>query len=228
MFKKSRNIDLVLCIDATSSMGPCIENVRNNAKKFYEDFSQVMTNEYNSEITSLRVQVVVFRDLECDEEALEKSEFFELPEDTELFEKYLNGIVPRGGGDFKESGLEALYTAMTTEWEAKYPSDRQVIVLFTDSDAIDFGEKSKRTGYPSIVEEKTFINTWACALGNSNTMQNACKRLVMFAPAHTVYEDKIQRVLDRSHYCVVSPLKGMADISFDAIIKQLCASVSSR
>ena len=32
-----RKIDIVMCIDATSSMGPCIDNVRNHAKSFYRE-----------------------------------------------------------------------------------------------------------------------------------------------------------------------------------------------
>ena len=225
--KKERNIDIVFCIDATSSMGPCIENVRKNATKFYQDFTETMQTGYNSEVTGLRVQVVVFRDLECDEEALKKSEFFELPNDAGLFEKFLNDITPRGGGDYKESGLEALYEAMTTDWVAKGYNDRQVIVLFTDADAIDFKEKSKRTGYPETFTEEDFIKTWVCALGNKNKLQERCKRLVMFAPANTVYEKKVQKKLNRSQFSVVAPQKGMSDIGFDSIIKLLCASASS-
>ena len=138
---KERNIDIVMCIDATSSMGPCIDNVRRNAKQFYNDFVNVMTTQYNSDVSSVRVQVIVFRDLECDMEAMVKSEFFELPEDDDLFERFLNNIQPLGGGDYKESGLEALYEAMTTDWIARSTNDRQVILLFTDSDAIGFTEK---------------------------------------------------------------------------------------
>jgi hypothetical protein len=47
--KKERNVDVVFCIDATSSMGPCIENVRNHARRFYQDFMYTMTNDYNSD-----------------------------------------------------------------------------------------------------------------------------------------------------------------------------------
>lgn len=224
--KKERNIDIVLCIDATSSMGPCIDNVRRNATKFYQDFTSTMINQYDSEIDGLRVQVIVFRDLECDEDAIVKSEFFELPEDSDLFERYLSGIKPRGGGDFKESGLEALYTAMTTDWIAKGSNDRQVIVLFTDADAIDFKEKRDRTGYPNICGEGEFLAAWACALGNRNKLQERCKRLVMFAPAGSVYQT-LQGKLNRSQHSIVSPQKGMSDISFDDIIKLLCASASS-
>ncbi len=223
---KDRKIDIVFCIDATSSMGPCIDNVRNHAKNFYRDFTTTMTKEYSTNITSLRVQIIVFRDLECDVDALVKSEFFELPMDAPYFEDYLNRITPRGGGDYKESGLEALYTAMTTKWEAKGTNDRQVIVLFTDADAIDFGEKSKRDGYPTVCDSDKFHLTWSAKLGNLNTIQERSKRLVMFAPAKSVYAS-IQSMLNRSQLSVVAPQLGMSDISFDAIIKIICASASS-
>lgn len=225
--KKEKNIDIVFCIDATSSMGPCIDNVRRNATKFYQEFTDKMENEYNNEITALRVQVIVFRDLECDTEALVKSEFFELPNDTILFETFLNGIEPKGGGDYKESGLEALYTAMTTEWTAKRDGDRQVIVLFTDADAIDFTEKRNRTGYPNLFNESEFYTTWACATGNKNKLQERCKRLVMFGPARSIYQTKLESTLNRSQLSIVAPQKGMSDISFDAIIKLICASASA-
>jgi hypothetical protein len=224
---KERNIDIVMCIDATSSMGPCIDNVRKNAKKFYTDFVDVMTNQYNSDVTSLRVQVIVFRDLECDMEGLVKSEFFELPEDDDLFERFLNGIQPLGGGDYKESGLEALYEAMTTDWIARSTNDRQVILLFSDSDAIGFTEKRNRPGYPNNFDEAQFLSAWMCKLGNRNKLSERGKRLVMFAPAKSIYEDRLQKNMNRSQFKPVLPMKGMSDITFDEVIKILCASASA-
>ena len=224
---KERNIDIVMCIDATSSMGPCIDNVRQNAKKFYNDFVNVMTNEYQSDVSSVRVQVIVFRDLECDMEAMVKSEFFELPEDNTLFERFLNNIQPLGGGDYKESGLEAIYEAMTTDWIARGTNDRQVILLFTDSDAIDFTEKRNRPGYPNNFDYTQFLSAWMCKLGNRNKLSERGKRLVMFAPAKSVYEAKLQPVMNRSQFKPVLPMMGMSDITFDEVIKMLCASASA-
>lgn len=185
-----------------------------------------MQTEYNSEVTGVRIQVIVFRDLECDVEALEKSEFFELPNDTKLFEDYLNGIVPRGGGDYKESGLEALFTAMTTDWKAKKNGDRQVIILFSDADAIDFNEKRNRTDYPDMCNKDDFLKAWNCSLlGNQTKLQKRNQRLVMFAPAKSVYE-KLQSELGKSWFNSVESQKGMADVSFEDIMKLLCASVA--
>ncbi len=225
--KKERNIDIVFCIDATSSMGPCIENVRRNATLFYRDFVDKMTNSYNSEVSSLRIQIITFRDLESDVDAIVKSEFFELPADTALFERYLNGITPRGGGDYKESGLEALYAAMTTEWETKRPNDRQVIVLFTDADAIGFGEKAARTGYGNMVNKDKLYNTWFGNLGNYNTLNEMGKRLVLFAPSGSLYDTVLNKSYNRSTFCAVTAQNGMADVSFNTILDIICASASA-
>lgn len=221
-----RKIDIVMCIDATSSMGPCIDNVRNHAKSFYREVVNKMQTEYASTVTELRIQVITFRDLECDVDAIQQSEFFELPSDTDLFERYLNSITPRGGGDYKESGLEALYTAMTTKWTARGAKDRQVIVLFTDADAIGFDEKRNRTGYPNECDESTFLMTWNCQRGNLNTLTDRSKRLLMYAPDNTKYSE-IVRYMKRSIHRSVVPQNGMADVGFDDIIKMLCASASS-
>ena len=223
---KERKIDIVMCIDGTSSMGPCIENVRNHAKTFYKDVVTKMKTEYNSEVTELRIQVVTFRDLECDVDAIVTSEFFELPSDTDYFERYLNSVTPRGGGDLKESGLEALYTAMTTTWQSKGMNDRQIILLFTDADAIDFGEKKGRLGYPEICDDVTFYMTWACQLGNLNKLSERAKRLIIYSPTNTVYS-KLVGSMNRSEHRAVVPQNGMADIRFEEIIKMICASASA-
>lgn len=224
--KKEKNVDIVMCIDATSSMGPCIDNVKANAKNFHKIFKEKMQNEYNTEIEALRIQVITFRDLECDVDALVKSEWFELPADDDVFERYIDKITPSGGGDYKESGLEALYTAMTTDWKARRGCDRQIIVLFTDADAIGFGEKSKAIGYPDMVSQSLILKTWGCQLGNANTLQEKSKRLVIFAPGNSIYDD-LTSTLDRSQIVHVTSQNGMADISFDAIVKMICASAST-
>ena len=54
-----------------------------------------------------------------------------------------------------------------------------------------------------------------------------CKRAVIFAPAGSNYEGLVQQ-MRRVTFQPVDPGCGMADISFDAIIKQIAASVSSR
>lgn len=224
--QKERKIDIVMCIDATSSMGPCIDNVRANAKTLYSQFVDKMKTEYNSVVEELRLQIVTFRDLECDVNAIVKSEWFELPTDNARFQRCLDAISARGGGDYKESGLEAFFTAMNTDWSAKGQDDRQVIVLFTDADAIDFDEKKNRTGYETMCNADLFYSTWLCMRGNLNKMTERGKRGVFFAPADTVYSNLVKTMNRTIHYAVV-PQNGMADVKFDDIIKMLCSSASS-
>ena len=49
----------------------------------------------------------------------------------------------------------------------------------------------------------------------------------MFAPAKSIYEDRLQKNMNRSQFKPVLPMKGMADITFDEVIKILCASASA-
>ena len=44
IFGAKRNVDIVFCIDGTGSMSPCIDNVKNNAKRFYADFAKATTD----------------------------------------------------------------------------------------------------------------------------------------------------------------------------------------
>ena len=42
-FKMTYGVDLVFCIDATMSMDPVLDVVKNNALNFYQDFARVMS-----------------------------------------------------------------------------------------------------------------------------------------------------------------------------------------
>ena len=61
------NVDIVMCIDATGSMSPIIEEVKTNALSFYKKFVAEM-DEANKRVEQLRIKVIVFRDYECDTE----------------------------------------------------------------------------------------------------------------------------------------------------------------
>lgn len=227
VFGTKRNIDVVFCIDGTGSMAPCIESVKSNARRFHLEFVSAMT-EAGSAIDSMRVKVIVFRDYKDDgDQAMVESPFFELPTDTADFDKFLADISANGGGDNNENGLEALYFAMKSDFTTG-SKDRQVIVLFTDADALDLRDRAKEPGYPAdMVDEDGFIKTWACMSQDSSfKLREPNKRLVMFAPDKSKYKT-LKSKLNRSVFEPVSMSDGLGDIDFKDIIKIIAASASN-
>lgn len=229
-----RKIDIIFCIDGTGSMSPCIDAVKSNAKKFYMDFVEKMTNEYGSSVDELNIKVITFRDyMEDGNQAMVQSEWYDITAGDDVeYEKHLNGIIADGGGDEPENGLEALFYAMTSDWNAKGDKDRQVIVLFTDADAVPFGTHNGHPNYPAdMVDADGLLNTWMCirpAFLNQGDfkLKERCKRLLMFAPAGTIYET-MQGSYNRSQFIPVQMDAGLGDITFDEIIKTIAASASS-
>ena len=229
-----RKIDIIFCIDGTGSMAPCIDKVKMNAKKFYMDFVDKMTNEFGSSVEELNIKIITFRDYADDgKNAMVESEWFDLTAGDEIsYEKHLSGIVADGGGDDPENGLEALFFAMTSDWKANGEKDRQVIVLFTDIDAVPLGARKGSPDYPAnMVDDDGLLKTWMCIrpdfLSQADfKLKERCKRLVMFAPAGTVYE-KMQSKYNRSQFVPVQMDAGLGDMDFDDIIKIIAASASA-
>lgn len=227
IFGTKRNIDVVFCIDGTGSMAPCIESVKANARRFHLEFVSAMTD-LGSEIDSMRVKVIVFRDYHDDgDQAMVESPFFELPTDTADFEKFLSDVSANGGGDAPENGLEAIYYAMKSDFTTG-AKDRQVIVLFTDAEALDLKQRAGESGYPDdMVDDNGLIEMWACMAQDPGfKLRERNKRLVMFAPDGTKYK-ALKSKLNRSVFEPVNMEDGLGDIDFKDIIKIIAASASN-
>ncbi|MBO4963024.1 MAG: VWA domain-containing protein [Clostridia bacterium] len=230
---KERNVDIVFCFDGTGSMAPCLDNVKANARRFHQDLLQELTFQGDT-ITSLRVKVITFRDYKdegADGTAMEQSEFFELPGDVDLFDSYMEGVTHFGGGDYEENGLEALFTAMRSDFMATSKNDRQVIVLFTDAEALPLQERAAYTGYPTEMPKDLdeFISVWSNVQGSpySTKLNPRSKRMVLFAPAGTVYEN-LSATCDNTSFMAVDPGTGMEGLDFNAIVKIVAASIGGK
>lgn len=221
-----RNVDVVFCIDGTGSMAPCIEKVKMNARKLHLQFVSKMTD-MGSTIESMRVKVIVFRDYHDDgKNAMVESPFFELPDDNADFESFLSGIHANGGGDEPENGLEALYYAMKSDFTTG-AKDRQVIVLFTDSDALELREREGEENYPEdMVDEDGLTRTWACMVQDPDfKLREELKRLVVFAPAKTKYKE-LNAKLNRYYFEPVEMSEGLDEMDFEQIVTAIAASAS--
>ncbi len=220
-----RNIDIVFCIDGTGSMGKLIDDVKNNAKKFSSDLTDALL-ESNTNITSLRVKVITFRDYKYDDDAMEITPFFELPSDQADFEKAVDCIEAHGGGDNDENGLEALYYAMKSDFYTG-PKDRQIIVMFTDAGALELKARKTCRSYPSdMVDMEGLQTVWACTSQEGCALRSRLKRMVLFAPADTVYEKELTK-WGKVIFVPVDRSEGFEDVPFDMVITEIVKSATS-
>lgn len=181
------DVDLVLCIDATKSMDPIIQMVKNNAKRLPDDVLR-KAREKNKVIHSLRIKLLLFRDYIADgEHAIEMTDFMSMPAQKDAFCEAVNSIEAIGGGDEPEDGLEALAYAMASKWQQ--PSDRQkcrqIIVVWTDASTHKLGFGKSAPNYdPKLPVDFAELTNWWGDDPDSPTakMHYSSKRLLLFAP----------------------------------------------
>lgn len=229
--KKHRKLDIVMCIDGTGSMSPYLATVKKNAERFYQNLAAEMLTNNNTEIDMLRIKIIVFRDYANEgADAVSQTRFFELNTDMDRveFEKALADIKAQGGGDKPENGLEALYYAMTSDFVTGR-DDRQIIILFTDADALELKERAGCDGYPAdMVDHDGLINLWACASQDASIkLSERIRRMIVYAPEGTKYDD-LSKVMERMIFVPTRPEDGLSEIDFSAVIKIIAASASSK
>lgn len=214
-FSDDRNIDMVFCIDCSAGMDDHLDTVREKVKSFYMEYIMYFT-ERGSCIQSCRCKVIGFRNYETDgQDAMFQSRWFDISEveDTAEFDTFLSSLRGWGGGDERNSGLEALYCAMTTDWDTRNSRDRQIIVLFSNTDAVPLCTCRDQPDYPaSSVDMQEFLGVWHCKKDGHFNLNERAKRLVMIAPGKSIYEYDLLRNMNRSFF---SPFRD--DTGFSAI-----------
>ena len=113
-----KSVDIVLCLDTTSSMGPYIDGIRKMLIP--------MMKETIASFTDWRIGMVLFKDYF--DEYLNK--VIPFTTDFSLFQRNLNAIRVRGGGDIPEAVYEALY-----EGADKFPwaAESRMLILIGDA-----------------------------------------------------------------------------------------------
>ena len=100
-------VDIVVCFDATGSMRPYIDAVR--------EALIPMLNEMIADFASFRIGMVLYKDYYDDF----VNRVFPFTSDFGVFQRNLNAVRPGGGGDIPEAVYEALYEGATKfPWEA--------------------------------------------------------------------------------------------------------------
>jgi outer membrane protein OmpA-like peptidoglycan-associated protein len=131
--------DIVFLIDATGSMQPCINGVKDNIESFISNLS-----EDNTRIVDWRAKIIAYRDVNTDYNSYEDGYF---TSDKNNLKSQLSNVIASGGGDEPESTVESIHKAITeSEWRTD-ASVAKVVVCFTDAtnnDLISSAYKSKK------------------------------------------------------------------------------------
>ena len=216
------NIDIVMCIDCTNSMGGFLDNVKNSALKFYPDLKRVLRKE-NKEISELRIKVIAFRDFNTDgDNALSKTEFFKIPEQEDDFRNFINGLSPKGGGDGPKNGLEALALAMKSDWTTGGDKRRHVIVVWTDASTHPLETPITKNEYypqdmPANLDELT--NWWEDEQFRVMPSRTAT-RLVLLAPEASMWAEIGLNWANTIHYPAKAG-EGLTNLDYETILKTI-------
>ena len=220
------SVDVVLCLDGTGSMRSCIDAMKTSARELYAEIL-CQIDDYQKEIESVRLKLIVFRDYREDgRTAIEESPFFSLPDGADDLAGFVERIEMSGGGDPEENGLEALYYAMRSDFHTG-KRDRQVIILLTDADAHALGACRSEAGYPSdMVDEEGLIAGWeGTDPQNPTRLSRRKRRMMLFAPAYSKY----QELAERLEYCRFEPIEEPAALfareSLVDLAKMICYHV---
>lgn len=235
-FAIDTNVDIVFVIDATESMQPLLDKVKNLTLTFRDELEKGLSKN-KRKINKLRTKVIVYRDFYVDGQyAMEESPFYQLPEQTSAFHQFVSQIRAGGGGDEPENGLEALAVALRSNFVTDGTKKRHIIVLFTDASAhpLELQQEGVPGNYPPNMFKDLgeVYQFWGngqdmlgSSFGSSAQMIKDAKRLVLFAPNMYPWNDMemdlenvIRKDMDKGN--------GGRDLDLDDVIALVANSIA--
>ena len=218
MSQKTRNVDVVFCIDGSATMAPVMEGVKAMVKKFHSSLVEFLQG-HNDGIGSFRAKLIVFRDYGVDAMPVDVTPWFNLHRGEETFHQRLDDIVARGGSE-SSNGFEALYLAERSSFVSD-DHDRQIIVLITNADAIEMGARASSPKYPSEMGNLVDLVSMWMGLYDADPelrLRNRCHRLIIFAPEGAEYE-KLTSILDSSQFIPMPSKEELLDFDWDGVFR---------
>lgn len=218
------NVDIVMCIDCTGSMGDLLDTVKNNALKFYPDLCK-RCEEKGKEISELRIRAIAFRDFGCDsDDAVADTGFLDIPDEESDFKSFVTGLRPTGGGDEPENGLEALAMAIDSDWTTGGDKRRHVVVVWSDASTHPLGVGCENPTYPqNMPSDFDELTDWL-EDEQSGKMRKSAKRLVIFAPDASAWTEIGMNWTNTIHH----PAKagaGLEDVDYETILSTIVNSI---
>ena len=219
------NVDIVMCIDCTGSMGSLLDLVKKNALKFYPDLREACEAK-DKNIDELRIKVIAFRDYNADgSEGMHETQFFNIPAEEDRFKAFINGLEPNGGGDEPENGLEAVALAMNSDWTKGGDRRRHIIIVWSDASAHPLEATITKNsfypaGMPANFDEIT--DWWEDEQGGK--MNKAAKRLLIFAPDAQPWTDMGLNWGNTIHHAAKAG-DGLDDVDYQTILNSVVNSI---
>ena len=228
MNEKGYCVDLVLCIDCTSSMGNLIGMVKDHAMHIDDDIRKRMLKK-KKRIAQMRVRVIEFRDFyepaKNGEPALAASDFFSMPEDRTRLKKVIDPLKAIGGGSAPESGLEALALAIQSPWLESNDIRRQVIVLWTDASAHPLEKsKTKRLLHPYPKDMPPTFDDLTDLWEQQDVIDPRGRRLLLFAPPVKPWNE-IARDWEETQIIKSHAGHGLSDVEYTSVIDTIAQSI---
>lgn len=186
MASKARGVcDIVFLIDATGSMQPCIDDIKNNIKLFFRSLEDPWSADCGAPVKDWRARVIGYRDPAADGADWYVSNPFVT--DVASVEAQLDALQAYGGGDEPEGLLDALYRVSSWDetekgaqeidaekWRYKYDAAR-CVAIFTDA---PYSETTTLPEAPGLPLEDIRKKVVAARL-----------RISLFAPQMDCYDD---------------------------------------
>lgn len=204
--KMKTKADIVFCIDRTGSMTPCIEGVKSSVMAFAEGLQTEAKVDF-------RLRLVAYRDLPSENEPIEANDFC-APGDQLTFQGQVGSLEADGGGPEPESTLDALYTAIQSDW--RHPCHKAILV-FTDAPCY-------RELYDSTIEK------YGLGDGSPNRVIDAAaaKRTQLFivAPDFDVYRTLEAQIPGARYEIAGDRGAGLAEFNFKEVMNIFSRSIS--
>jgi hypothetical protein len=206
-------------------MGDLLSTVKTNALKFWPDLKE-RCDAKGKEISELRIRVIGFRDFFADgANAIQDSGFFNIPDQESDFKSFVNGLVPAGGGDEPENGLEALAMAINSDWTTGGDKRRHVVVVWSDASTHPIGlEKCKNEFYPQdMPKDFNELTDW-WGLGQGGRMNLNAERLIVFAPDASAWTEIGINWENTIHHTAKAGM-GLTEVDYETIMAAIVESV---
>lgn len=208
--------DIVICVDATGSMSPCIEALKSQIRTFIDGLEK--PRDANTLPLNWRLKVVGFRDLIAGENFINIDG--PMVKTASEAQAQVDLLEAGGGGDEPESALDALWhAAAKTEWRPtkEDPSPaRRVVVLFSDA-----------SSHPSLHHDTVS----AGAAGNDiNAVRLALAENSVYAYVWAPESSAWTELALQNRFLVFTRLEdagtGLASVDFSALLSHLGKTLS--